>query len=132
LSDRIGPRVAYLISLSLLTLAMIWMQFTQAAWAFYIFAVLYGLAHGGCFALLAPMLSHLFGLGSLGSIMGVIVLCGAPGGLIGPVATGWIFDTTGSYNTAFLIMSILCLIGVLLIFLLKPMKAREKVINHAK
>ena len=132
LSDRIGSRLTYLIALSLLTLAMFWIQFAQTGWAFYVFAALYGLAHGGCFALLAPMLSNLFGLGSLGSIMGVIVLCGALGGFIGPVAAGSIFDATGSYNTAFLIMSILCLIGVLLIFLLKPMKAGEKVIKQEK
>ena len=120
LSDRIGPRSSYLIALAMLTSSMLWMQFARQVWMFYVFAVLYGTAHGACFTLLAPMLSKLFGLNSLGTIMGFVVLFGALGSLIGPVAAGWIFDVTGTYQLAFVVMFILCIISMLLMFSLKP------------
>ncbi|MFC1952443.1 MFS transporter [Chloroflexota bacterium] len=124
LSDRIGPKSAYLIALALLALAMLWVQFSREAWMFYVFATIYGTAHGACFALLAPMLSKLFGLNSLGTIMGFTMLFGTLGGLVSPVAAGWIFDFTDTYDLAFIIMLALAALGILLMLSLKPMPNR--------
>ncbi len=126
LSDRIGPRLAYLIALAMLTSSMLWVQFSREAWMFYVFAVFYGTAHGACFALLAPMLSELFGLGSLGTIMGVVILFGTFGGTVSPVAAGWIFDVTGTYQLAFVIMFALGILGILLMLSLKPTKMPDR------
>ncbi len=126
LSDRIGPKSAYLIALVLLTSAMLWIQFSRGAWMFYVFAVIYGTAHGACFALLAPMLSKLFGLSSPGTIMGLIILFGTFGGIVSPVAAGWIFDVTGTYQLAFTILFALSIPGILLILSLKPVKVLDR------
>ncbi|MFC1873517.1 nitrate/nitrite transporter [Chloroflexota bacterium] len=123
LSDRLGPRRVYLITLSFLTIAILWLQFAQSTWMFYLFGAVYGLAHGGCFALLAPMLSWLFGVGALGTIMGLAMMVGMLCSVVAPLGAGWIFDLTGSYQIAFVFMLIISIIAVLLMFSLKSTKA---------
>ncbi|MFC1899082.1 MFS transporter [Chloroflexota bacterium] len=121
LSDRIGPKSAYLIALALLASSMLWIQFSREVWMFYVFAAIYGTAHGAGFSLLAPMLSKLFGLNSLGTIMGFIILSGTIGGVFSPIAAGMIFDVTGTYYIAFAAMFAFGLLGILLLLSLKPM-----------
>jgi predicted MFS family arabinose efflux permease len=120
LSDKIGPKSAYMIALSLLTSSFVLLQFAGEAWAFYIFAAMYGVAHGAYFALLAPMIAGLFGLRSLGSILGVILFIGTFAGLVSPVLTGWVFDTINSYQPAFITCLVLNAISIMLLFSLKP------------
>lgn len=120
LSDILGTKKAYMIAFSLLVTAFIWLQFTRETWMFYLFAALYGTAHGASFALLSPMMAGLFGLGSLATILGVILFVGTFGSLISPMLAGWIFDIMGSYQLAFGIALVLSSIGLLLVSQLKP------------
>jgi MFS family permease len=126
LSDVIGPKSSYVISFVLLTAAFILVQFAKVPWMFYLFAVIYGLAHGGCLALLSPMTAHLFGTRYLGSVLGVVFFAGTMGGLFSPVISGRIFDVTGSYQIAFLICTALGIIGLALTLSLKPIGKEEK------
>lgn len=94
---------------------------------FYLFAALYGVAHGAVFTLTTPLLADLFGLGSLGAIFGAATFIGTIGGAIGPVISGRLFDITGSYQQGFLLSLALSTIAIVLIFFLKPTgnKAQE-------
>lgn len=120
LSDILGTRVAYMITFSLLVIAFFWLEFAREVWMFYLFAAVYGTAHGASFALLSPMVAGLFGLQSLGTILGVLLFIGTFGGLISPVLAGWIFDIMGNYQLAFGIALVLSGIGLLLVSQLKP------------
>ncbi len=120
LSDIWGTRTAYIITFALLVTALIWLQFTRETWTFYLFAALYGTAHGASFALLSPMVAGLFGLGSLATILGVILFVGTFGGLVSPTLAGWLFDKMGNYQLAFGIALALSSIGLLLVSQLKP------------
>ena len=91
---------------------------------FYLFASLYGIAHGSCFALIAPMTAELFGLESLGSIMGIVFFVGTSGSIISPWMAGRIFDITESYDLAFWICFGFSIIGIILIFLLRPIASK--------
>jgi len=86
----------------------------------YLFAAIYGFAHGGFFALVSPMVAELFGLSSHGAILGAVLFCGTIGGAIGPVLSGHIFDVTGSYQLAFLVCVAISITGLILTSLLKP------------
>jgi len=44
------------------------------------------------------------------------------GASIGPIVTGYIFDSTGSYKIAFLVCAALGIIGIILAVLLRPTK----------
>lgn len=86
---------------------------------FYLFAILEGVAHGAFYTLISPLLAQLFGLRSLGSILGVVIFVGTIGGAIGPVLAGRIFDVTGSYQLFFMICLVLSIAAIVLMFFLR-------------
>ena len=69
---------------------------------FYLYAVLQGLSFASVVTLLPVLTAELFGLKSLGVIMGALIFVGIIGEALGPVLTGTIFDITESYRLAFL------------------------------
>ena len=91
----------------------------------YLFAVIYGVAHGGFFALISPTVAELFGTGSHGVLLGIAFFSGTIGGAIGPLLAGHIFDITSSYQLIFLICTAMSVIGTILTSLLTPTGSRE-------
>ena len=78
----------------------------------FIFAAIFGIAWGGIETSESPMTAWLFGLKSHPIVFGTISLAFTVGAAIGPIVTGYIFDTTGEYQVAFIIMAILGIIGI--------------------
>jgi MFS family permease len=123
LSDRIGVKYTLLIALGIALLAFVWLQISNQLWMLFVFGVIYGFAYGALIALQALLGAKMFGLLSVGTIVGVIVFAYTFGGSIGPIVTGYIFDKTGSYSLAFLIFTLLSTAGVILTFFVrKPLK----------
>ncbi len=118
-SDRIGNKITLVISFSLVSIALLWLLAARELWMFYLFAILFGFGYGGMAALGTPVVAELFGLSSLGAIMGVTMICVEGAGAVGPVVAGHMFDITGSYNLAFTIYAAASLISVALIVRLK-------------
>ncbi len=119
-SDKLGRKATFIMAISVLSAALIWVQFAQEAWMFYLFAALYGIAHGASFTLAISMLAELFGVGSLGAIYGAVMFVGTIGGAIGPIISGRIFDITGSYQLGFLLSFALSIIAAVLMLFLRP------------
>lgn len=119
LSDRLGSKVTFIMAISILSGALILLQFAQLVWVFLLFAILYGIAHGAFFTLTSPMLAKIFGLASLGTIYGVVSFAGNIGGAIGPVISGYLFDITNSYLPGFLLSLGLSIISIVLMSFLK-------------
>lgn len=120
-SDRLGAKSAFLISLFLLIASFVWIQFAQEVWMFFMFAFLYGIAHGGFYTLLPVLLAELFGVHALGGIFGVVIFIGTIGGAIGPLLGGRLFDITGNYQTIFLVCLVMVILATILMHFLKPM-----------
>lgn len=102
--DKFGNKRALIICFMVVIVALSWLQFAQELWMLYLFAVVYGFAHGGFFAVMSPLVAELFGTVSHGTNLGMVLFLGQIGGAIGPVVTGRIYDVTGSYQLAFLIL----------------------------
>ena len=120
ISDRIGGRLILTICLILLTLSIIWLLFAEKTWMFYVFAVMFGLSYGGFTLLLPVVTAELFGLASLGVIIGGITFMTTLGDATGAPVSGTIFDITGSYRPAFLTIIGICTVAVILsVFLLR-------------
>ena len=124
-SDRIGPRLAIMIGLILVTLSLAWLLVAQEAWMLYLFAVVFGFAHAGMGSSQSPLAARLFGLRSHGVILGFIDVSFDVGAAIGPFLTGYIFDITGSYQSAFLVCVAISIVGLVLTALLKPIKGEH-------
>lgn len=118
--DRIGHRAAVMICFLFLFAGLLWLLLSRTLWMFYLFAFVYGFAHGGFFALFSPLVAGLFGTSAHGIIFGSVIFVGNVGGAIGPLLAGYVFDETRSYHAVFLIFAILNVLGLLLIASLKP------------
>ena len=68
------------------------------------------------------MVAELFGMRSHGISFGSVMFGMTLGMGFGPMMTGYIFDVTGSYQLAFLILAILNVIGLILVLCLKPVR----------
>lgn len=122
--DRVGNKWAIVICFLILVAALSWLQLAKELWMLYLFAGIYGFAHGGFFALISPIVAGLFGMSSHGVILGMVLCCGTIGGAIGPVLAGHIFDITHSYQLAFLILVVFSIIGLTLTTSLRPITSK--------
>ncbi len=118
-NDRIGGRRSLMAGFIILTSSLIWLQFANQAWMLFLFALLYGFAHGALFTVMSPTVAELFGTKSHGLIFGVVLFCGTLGGSVGPLMAGMVHDATGSYRAAFMLMTLMALSGVLLVAFLR-------------
>jgi len=118
--DRAGNRLAIIVCFLILLVSLLWMLVAKELWMLYLFACIYGFAHGGFFALISPSVAEFFGLSSHGVILGAVFCPTTIGGAIGPVLAGHIFDVTSSYQLAFLVFTVACIVGFILTLFLKP------------
>jgi MFS family permease len=118
--DRIGNRKCLIGCLVLLIASLLWLCTARQIWMLYLFAAVYGIAHGGIFTLMSPIVAEFFGLRSHGAFFGIVAFTGTVGGAAGPVLAGLIFDVTRSYQLIFLILVGLAAAALILTLLLKP------------
>ena len=121
-NDRIGGKRSLIICYAVLICALILLQTANQTWMLYLFAAIYGFAHGGLFTVMSPTVAELFGIGSHGAIFGIVLFSGMIGATIGPVLTGRLFDLTGSYQTAFIVLTGVAVSGLILITFLRPLQ----------
>lgn len=103
LADVIGLKPVLILCLALSSAAFLWLVLAQGEWILYFFAAIFGIAYGTFEVLQAPIMAQLFGLASFGTIFGIALTLSSLGFILGPIAAGYIFDTTGSYHLVFLI-----------------------------
>jgi MFS family permease len=120
IADKIGNKYVCLIGFFLMAVTAVWLIWATEIWIFYLFAVIYGFAFGGCTTAESPLVAELFGLRSHGVLLGFVSFSFTIGAAIGPLLTGYIFDVTNSYEIAFLICAVIGLAGVILAKFLTP------------
>ena len=97
-SDRIGNKWALTICYGFLCVSLGWLLLANRLWMLFVFAIVYGFAHGGFFVVMSPLIAEFFGTASHGAIFGMMIFVSNIGGAIGPLLTGYVFDLTGSYR----------------------------------
>jgi MFS family permease len=123
-SDRFGESRAILIGFIMMSAAMIWLMSAKGLWMLYLFAVVFGFSWGTG-AVGSPWIAETFGLRSLGSILGACNVGYNVGVGIGPLAAGYIYDMTNSYELAFLIVTIVAVSGILVTILLQSTQTKQ-------
>jgi MFS family permease len=117
--DKIGSKQVMIICFFLLIAGLLWLQTADALWMLLLFACVYGIAHGGFFTAISPIVAELFGIRSHGALFGIVVCFGAIGGAVGPIVAGYIFDMTDSYSLFFWLITLLGVISLGLMFFVK-------------
>ncbi|MEX2599125.1 MAG: MFS transporter [Dehalococcoidia bacterium] len=89
--------------------------FAGTGWPVYLFLVGYGFAQG-THTLNRAILGEYFGQSHYARLWGVMSTATTPLSFAGPVFAGWMFDTTGTYNTVILIFAVLLACNVLVYY----------------
>jgi MFS family permease len=113
ISDRIGGRKTVLCCIAIQTAMMFIVAFATDIWAFYLFAVAFGMSYGGVLPLYAVVTRELFGMRRFGTIYGMHSFATSTGMGTGGVLGGYIFDFSGDYFVAFMVSTGLGLIATL-------------------
>ena len=122
LIDRISDaKYASAISFLLMAAGMFLLVKTTSVTMLFAYALLFGFAYGSTAVMMPFLLADRFGRYVLGSAYGVLTFFSAGiGGGAGPIIAGYIYDLTGSYNSAWLLNLTVLLIATFLILALKP------------
>jgi sugar phosphate permease len=124
LSDRIrDAKYAAAIGLFFMAAGIIVLLKAETVTLLFGSALLFGFGYGS----MAPMIPYLvadrFGRQILGTAYGMLTFFMTVGGSIGPVLTGYIYDISGSYRSAWLLNLALMLMATFLILALKPARS---------
>mgnify|MGYP003340300154 CR=1 FL=1 len=113
LAERLGGRTVLTISLLGQALPVIILFFATEAWAFYLFAVIFGLCYGGEMVGFPIINRQLFGAKApLGSIYSFEMVGASTGMAIGGWLGGGLFDMSGNYTWSLLASLLIGCIGL--------------------
>jgi MFS transporter, OFA family, oxalate/formate antiporter len=119
----LGDRVGRLRLLAILTFAVagcfvLWC-FAAGFAMLATFAVLFGMSYGGCVGLYPAVAADLFGTRRIGAMLGYLYTAVGVAALIGPPATGFIFDRTGSYRGPIIASTVVAVVAGVLVLRLQ-------------
>ncbi len=102
-SDALGRFPTLLATFALQVAGFLLFAWAHGIASLWFAAVIFGLSYGGGVALLPPLCGDLFGRAHVASVVGTIfALAGSPAA-IGPTLAGWLYDTSGSYRSTFML-----------------------------
>ncbi len=117
LSDRLGRRYIFAASFALMTAGLLFFSQVTAGmmWLVVPFVITFSLGWGCSVTSRIAVLREYFGRGSFGAILGFTSGIMMLGNIAGAPLAGWIYDTWGSYQGAWLSFGALTLMGMVLI-----------------
>jgi MFS family permease len=126
IARKLGYRWTLVLLTALNAVALLLFVFAGSVWMFYLLSVLVGFAFSAAVPVRMGVTPPLFGLRAIGALLGLTALAFSVGAIVGPFLAGYIFDSTGGYDLAFLIFGVLLLVGaVALYFLRAPRTGRQ-------
>jgi len=128
-ADIMGSRTTFIIAFAASTVSMIWGMMTGSLWGLYLFAVVFGFGWGAQAVLRFSTTAGTFGLASVGLVMGTLGLAEALAAAIGSYVAGYLFDTFGTYQAAFIIGIALSVFGIIMAALLRPVAKRPQTVD---
>jgi len=122
LGDIFNKRYLFMVSYSMMGCGMLVLMNAKTMGMVWLFLFLFGVGFGGNIPLMPAIRADYFGRKALGKIQGfmnpVMMLAGATG----PILAGHLFDTTGSYRQAFLLIGLLTFLAAVVIFFARPVR----------
>jgi MFS family permease len=120
LAEQFGSRGVMTLAYFLQGITVALLFWTQEAWQFYLFAVLFGIGFGGEMSAFLVINRQYFGMGPVRTIFGFQSMGAGLGMAVGGLFGSIIYDTLGSYDVAWLFSIAASLGGVVCILLLEP------------
>jgi len=120
LGDLWDKKVVLCLAFGLQTAGMIIFIYARSWSLFLPFLLLFGVGYGGTIPLRAAIQREYFGRTAFGGIQGLMVSVMTGLSILGPPLAGRVFDVTGSYHTAWVILSGALFLTIPLILGLRP------------
>jgi MFS family permease len=117
-ADRIGSKTVMACCFSMQTFPVLLLFFAQDAWAFFLFAILFGIGVGGEVPIFPVINRQYYGQAPMGSLYGWQNIGNGVGMALGPVLGGLIWTQTGDYTGVLVLSFGASLTGVLSILIL--------------
>ncbi len=115
LTDRFGSRPVLAMGIGMLTIGLIMLLTINKLWVLYLFAVVYAFGYGSGSVIMPNIVAEMFGLNFQGILLGIVNFCACIGCATGPVVTGWLFDINNNYYAAFITITLLCMITLIMV-----------------
>jgi MFS family permease len=119
-ADRLGAKVAVVANFTIIAAASALLLVPSLPGSVTMFLLLHGFATAAEDVVMPLIVGQRFGVRNLGRIYGLLLLALVPGGTIGPVLAGRIFDASGSYESVFLVFVATNLTAVLALVFVAP------------
>jgi len=122
LSGRIGWARTFALSEIGVGLAMLLLMATDQLLLLYCFVGVYGLSQGARAVSVSGTMGRVFGMHSLGELIGIMMAFAQLAGAAGPYAAGYVHDALSSYEVMFAALGIALIVsaGLVLRFLVEP------------
>lgn len=88
-----------------------------------VFLLFFAVGFGGNVSLRGAIIRHYFGTAAFGRLLGVTMGASALGGIVGPVAAGYTFDTFGTYQPVWLVFCVITLLSAIPFLMIREEQA---------
>ena len=125
ISDIIGRRYATMFAYAVLALSSIVLLVWKGTAGHYISAILFGLTAFSVPVIMAAAAGDVVGGRLAPAALGFITLFFGIGQALGPTAAGWLKDTTGTFNNAFILSACVAVVGAAASLVMKKKEAKQ-------
>lgn len=122
LADKTQKKFVMILIYSLVALSIPLLYFASTPGVLYFFAFLFGVALGGDYMIIPLMAAELFGIKTMGRVMGLVITVDGVAEALAPMLAARIRDVTGSYANGFAALIVLAVIGTIAVALLPGKK----------
>jgi len=133
LSDKIGRTWTMFAVFVFQAILMFLLRGLDTYGSLFVASVLIGFNYGANLSVFPSATKDYFGLKNFGVNYGFVFTAWGVGGILGPILSGYIFDTAKNFHNAYLIASVCLLIAAGLTFLTRAPKAKaeERILKKA-
>jgi len=118
LADRMPRKHVMLLIYLLVAGAIPLLLLSPSPPMMFVFAAIFGLGLGGEYLIIPLMAGELFGVATLGRVMGIVLTADGVAEATAPMLVGYLRDRTGSYDAGFIVLIAAALVGAIAIGLL--------------
>ena len=124
-SEKITARIATILSIGLQMVGVLIMAQVDASHLLWLGIFVFGLGFGGLGALALLVVQEMFGMKEFGGIMGIMQVGMIASGTGAPMMAGAIHDSSGSFDSAFLIVAAIFVVGIAALALARPIETER-------
>jgi sugar phosphate permease len=125
-ADILPKRLVTAVALAAIALGVALFGTVESNWQLLYVLPIFGIGFGGIIPVRSTLQAEYFGLRAFGAIQGLTLTISTVGAFAGPILAGWLYDVTGDYRIAFLLLALGPLVAIPLILTAGPEAAPRR------